>query len=541
MQPVQMPNAAPQQQAQQPAPSPRVVFGVQQEGGGAGEVDDQHIAQLLGQQGYQVMGVSPDGTRITVNDGQGAFDIPMRSAIGALGWVPGEFRPAEPDFSQVQLGMRAAVEKLPDDNARKMYLQHHMQSLGIESPTIEGAGTDWYVFNPQSGQWVAATNKPGLDWGDAMGAGLTGLRMVGAGVGGAFGAAGGIPGAMVGAAAGGTAVDALQRGLIAAHDPSYRAAFDPMANAGEMGLEAGVDALGAGAGGAIAKMFGAGVAPVSRAMATGGNLAQATGGAAKLAGGSLDSQLGRDVAAFGIPGAAEMQGLGVVGQLPAMAVEGAAKLPGIGGRLMERAGRMPWMNDVAPEFAAGLRQKGAGIAKRFAGVEEGGAGDILERAGGWMGQKAASGAPPRASWKPLVEEMNRYGFAGDEAEELAQGFARDQAMSGAGELGRRAGRGIGSVFEGAQRAGQGFENAARSISGATIKTLKFGGAGVEQAGRGAQRIGNFGRGTANFSPEDAAWLRLGAEEAGAIEPFRSSLQSTFPERRRRDSILAGGY
>lgn len=494
-------------------------------------VDDLYVAQLAAQHlGMPIGGVTPDGTGLVLQNGQ---TLPIAQALQQMGAQVQSFRPLQADYSQAQPMLRAALATLPDDFRRKQYLEHHMQNLGMPQPMVQGAGDDWFVYDPQGQTWMAATNAPGLDKTDAAGGLIDGTRVLGALGGSVAGAGLGPAGVIGGAAAGGAGVNALQKAGFEMFDPEYADLRGQMGEGevlGDIGKHAAVDAAGAAlplAGGAVlGRMMGAGgqvaAAPISRMMQGAGGMAEAGGQVLHGFGQALDNPIGRDIAAAFIPGASQLQGLGLAAQLPGMAMRGGTRAAG-------------HVADSGIGRAA-LGEEGAAALGRFA-HEAGDTGAGFGRAVGTRWGEATT--PSAEELAAVAPDAKLWGGLGIQSEEqLAENLARQNVGRRVGDTGSR----IGSLIDAISRMGQGAESMARGISGAGIKGARYGGSMLEAAGGAARRAGALGRNIRGVSLEDQLYGHLGAEEAYSRLSHASIDDDPYERsRRERESYLAGGY
>ncbi len=507
-------------------------------------VDDQYVAQLAAQHlGMPVQGVTPDGSGLQLQNGQ---VVPIMQALQQMGAQVQSFKPLQADYSQAQPMLRAALATLPDDFRRKQYLQHHMQSLGMAQPMIEGSGDDWFVYNPEAQTWMGATNAPGLDKTDAAGALISGTKMAGAIGGSMLGAAAGPAGMIGGAAAGGAGVNALQKAGFEMFDPSYADTRSQMGEGevlGDIGKGAAVDAVSTGVpmvGGALlGRALGAGgqvaMAPLSRAAQIGGSMAEGAGQVGNRIAQAVDNPLGRDVVAAMMPGASQLQMLGLGAQLPAMAVRGGVRAAGhVGDSAIGRAA-------LGEEAAQGL----SNFSNRLLhpGSTRGAISELGGAAGRGIGRRLPV-TPEHAA--PYADEAKVWASnlldIGSE-EQIAHELARDAAGSAGGGWGRNAGSRIGEVVQAVEQGGKAADQLAHGMAGVAIKGARYGAAGLEHAGSAARRLGELGRGSGRFSLEDQLWGHLGAEEAYSRLPHANLDDADVYERNRRarQSYLAGGY
>lgn len=506
-------------------------------------VDDMYVAQLA-QQHLQlpVAGVSPTGNALQLQNGQ---TIPIAQVLSQLGAQVASFRPLEADYSQVQPAMRAAMQGLPDDFRRKQYLEHYMQQVQPDgpAPVVAGMGEDWFVFDPRSSKWVAATNAPGMDMSDVAGYGVQGLRMGGSIAGGALGAAGGlgmgsVPGAIAGAAAGGAGVDAMTRAAFTMGDPSYAAVRDQMSEGevlGDIGKGAAIDAIGAAVpmvGGAI---LGRTLAPASRMLSGGGAVAQNAGKVAGTIGSAADTRLGRDLTASILPGAAEAQLAGLGAQLPAMMTRGGVKAAGAIGN--SKIGK----SVLGEEAAAGL----ARFRQNVLGPEGSQTTrELFSNIGGAIGRSRASRLPGPsaddvAKFMPDAKIYRGSLLDLGTEEQVARELWRDSMKSQLGAKGRTWGSKIGSGVQTIEELGQSAESLALAAVTPLTKGLKYGGAAMERGGAAAQQLGKFGRGRGGYSIEDQLYGRLGSEE-GLGGFGRANMETERYRRPKPPTYLTGG-
>lgn len=306
--------------------------------GNPGTISTYEVQQQLKNVGYNVIGTSADGLGLTIQGAQGPYELNIPDALGKMGWQHLSHVPENPE-NDVQAGWRAAITKIPDEDAKRAFLETKMRHGGIEDPKVVGQGRDWYAFNPHTSKWYAITNSPDWEMADLAEGGLEGARFLGSAAGGALGGVtgaglGGPVGAPLGAAAGaglgGGAVDIASRGLLAAMDPDFKnyAEENLGSQAADVGKSAGIDAAMFGAGKAImparmaAGVISGGLKSTGAAAEAGGQLLSK--GAGTLAG----SDIGSTVASQFIPGISEATTAGWLGQLPAAAAEGIPRAAG---------------------------------------------------------------------------------------------------------------------------------------------------------------------------------------------------------------------
>lgn len=329
-QPVQMPGGAPQQ-GQQPAmqqpATMKMDFFVQRPGDQeVHTVSDQYVFRTLQAEGMNPVQISPDGTKISLQNGG---EVPISDLLGQMGWQVQNMKPIDADTSLVNPMWRAGIESIPDADMKQVYLETQLRRRGIQNPMIHGNGSDWFVFNPNTAQWVALTNSEGMDMSDMAEVGLTGARIAGGAIGGALGsmASPGF-GSVLGAGVGGGLADAGSRALLGAFDPAYAevAGNNMGMMARDVGMNMGVDmaTMGALKGvGALAKGMPR-FSPVSSTMQGVGGAMQAGGSVMNQASKFADKPFGQEMAAA-IGGADAIQTAGYGMQAPSWAWRGAQR------------------------------------------------------------------------------------------------------------------------------------------------------------------------------------------------------------------------
>lgn len=504
--------------------------------GQGGVVTTDYIAQSMREAGENVVGISPDGGMLTLQDAQGTFNVKTSDALKQMGWTVQGATPQNADFSGVSAGMRAAVNKLPTDDARRMYIEQTLTRQGIEKPQIMGAGRDWYAFNPQSGRYTALTNTPNWDVSDAVEFGLEVPRAIASAVGGGAGLALGggvasVPLGMAGAGLAGGAVDALTRGAIAGVDPAFRDVA--RANLGDMGKDlamgAGLDAAtmglykGAGPAGrwvggklmggaqkiASPKIAGAmnfagkaatglgnateavmQAAPASKTAQAVGRVSQGMGegmqGLAKMA----DNSLGHELATFGIPGAAEMQAASFIGQAPSYLSRGMV-------RGLDWLGNRESLRQIAPKLAGNLK----GAAKRlgeegltyptWAQKVQGSAEDFARRVGGNPAQVAEETLRPSDIWANAFREAR---IRGGEAVQKFKGRVRGPTDLG----GYKEARAFG--FDPAASRDLADDTLHKFLAEETDAAANWAGAG-RKFGQGMERLEKFSKGVGDVATQ----------------------------------------
>lgn len=314
-------------------------------------VPNSHVMSELSRNGYNPVEMSPDGATVKLRDAQGEYEVPLESAIEELGFQVQGVRPSQDSviYGQESGPLRAAITKLPNDQAIKNFLEQSLQNQGIQGATIRGSGRDWFVYSPQQGKWISMTNNPEWDMTDAVEAGMEIPRFAGAALGGALGAASGlgtagttsVPGFLAGTAAGGFAGDALARGALGLFNPQYRSVAEE--NIGpiiaDMAIGSAVDAGTAGAlrgagpliSRSINKGLGRGVQAVtdhgviSPTVAGAGRILEGAGAGVSRGARAVNTPTGRSFASAGVPIVGDMEIGGAILQTPGMAVRAMPK------------------------------------------------------------------------------------------------------------------------------------------------------------------------------------------------------------------------
>ncbi len=461
-------------------------FSVENQQGQSAVVDDDHVLSQLKGMGYPVAGVSADGQHITFQDPQkGQYQVKTQDALKEMGWTVKGAMPSNPDYENIQHEMRLGIESLPkDDDMRKAYIEAKLRRGGIADPQLVGNGSDWHVFNPQTSQWIALTNKPGFDTSDLVEAGAGLPHFLGSALGGTAGGTlgslggpvGSVAGAAGGAGLGGGLGDTLEKYLVSKVDPDYKQVASQ--HMGDMatdvlktgGLDAatfgGLKALGL-ASPALRTLISKG--PVSSGLK---GLGAATEGAGFLAGrpaGMLASS----------PAASEMAANFVPGLGDALNGAEMARLPGAGLRAIPRA--LNWLGSnevVSPLFgeegAAGLR----GLAEEVGSSRAGSA--TQEAVEGIS--KALGGSGPNST----VQQARNVG--GNLFEKAAHGLGYPEAAAGAGKAGEAFGGALGHL-----------ENVGTGVTRMGSGLFRAGLRGVQGAGRGLEGAGGLLRNAATIA------------------------------------------
>ncbi len=469
--PMRQPGA--QQGVQPQGPQSNLKYTIAGPDGKPAFIGEQAILRTLGQQGYQITGLSPDG--MTVNFA-GGNSVAIPDIIGKMGYTVQGMEPRNVNYENVSPLLRGVIG-LPglNDEDKKQLLRSRLARSGVENPLVEGKGENFHVFNPMTNQWDALTNKPGADMSD-IGDVATGIpRFAGSMLGGmggaALGSAGGPVGTVAGGAAGGAAGgqvgDAVMGGAGALLDDDYakimskKGAGDILS---EQAPKMGWDALGGGLGGGVKAVL-PGVAKsgvLSSGARVGGQLADAGGSLLEKGGGYLGKA--SRAAAQGVDGFGEqMAAGGLAGHMfgPAAFAGDLMKLPGqvIGGipRAASWIGKQ--LGRVAPQAGKAMESWGG----KFAGAE--GGADVLRRAVSNAAEEGAQHYAPGA-FREGARQVAQQG-----AEETYSPLIR--GIEGLNDLGNKVNRGI---YGATGLAGSSAEALGKAVGGAGRGATKLGGA-----------------------------------------------------------------
>lgn len=426
----------------------------------------QDIARFAQEKGYQVHGVSPDGTSLTMSDpgDPEQYQLDVKDLLSAFGNQVTGAKPTAPDENFVHAGWRAAIHSLPDDDAKKAYLESVLKREGFEEPKVIGQGRDFYAYDPQSNQWKALTNSSKWGLPDIAEGALDLARGVASGAGAVAGAGVGMGAGPIGAVAGGAAgggigsgvEQGLEKGIAAAVSPEYRQA----ATLGEQAQDVGKDAvLDAALGGVFsgvpagllarstlrgAEESGASKAarallqngPVSATAKSAGAGLEATGTLAKKGAELASGELPRALITGAAPVTGPVSGAGWLMRLPQMAIEGGANALGHLSKSQfaqnvlgqERASQLAgFAEDILKPSEGNLAQK-AGSYLRVAPEQPAAtAADILKN----IGAKADAAS---AAKKAAAEEAQMMDMFGMPAQEAAPAASTNYASAG-GKLG----------------------------------------------------------------------------------------------------------
>ena len=457
------------------------------------------VMETLKGLGYTPIGADDNGTTYHFSDPRGDFTMGVKDIFQQFGSQVkmGGITPVNPDESGIHLGWRAAISKLPDDDAKKAYLESKLKKEGIDKPMIEGSGRDWYAYDPKSG-WKSLTNSKSWDTSDAVEFATDIPRTVGATLGGIAGAGAGagaasIPLGMAGAGLGSAAGDSLTRGVLSA-DEDYRNAASLGQHAKDVGFGAGIDTATAGAGFGLGKLLGTGgkrvaeegfrgsaskyprsISPISTTAEGIGGLARGAGYVTRKTGELIDTPIGKEVAGYMTPvlGQAKMyaQAAGLPQDL-ATIIPKAAKAAGVTGR---KAGVL------SKDAARGAVNFGDDLATA---IEPGGLDKTFVRS---VTERAEEGLSKGKRF--LMGEKEPIGdrasdVVGNVAGKVRGAFpgASEEAINSAARKGQALGRGMDAIGN----AGKAVDSGINKVIGAGGKTLQAGGRVAEVAGAAVQ-------------------------------------------------------
>ena len=313
------------------------------------QADEQYTLEHLTSIGEKPVGFSKDGSAVLLQDDQGIFEVPVADFWRDQGYNVKAVKPLDPVYDHVDTGLRAKMESLPDDGMKRFYLERELQNRGIKDAKVMGNGSDWFVADPQSGKWIALTNKPGLDWSDAGQALNVGVSTLGsvAGAG-----AGTFLGGPLGTVAGGALGSVLSRGVL---DSAYRFLDDSYADtqneyAGELAKDYGKDAALSAVAGLIPA-----IKPIAKASGFFGRAAKEAGKFGQGLGGLARNETVANLGAPFLPVVGPISNIGTFASLPKRGVEGLTALA-------RKASTSPTMESIIGKDAqAALRSKLSGI------------------------------------------------------------------------------------------------------------------------------------------------------------------------------------
>lgn len=505
-----------------------VAYKVDMPDGTSAEITPSKVVNDLSAMGVQAT-LTPNGQEVHYNVNGQAMTMPVRDMIaGVLGPVSGIlFDPGATDFSGVDSSLRLGIENLPSDDLRQKFLTFQMETRGIKDPQIFGQGSDWALFDPNSGQYKALTNRPGMDLSDIGQVGAEGARILGSIGGGALGAASGLAAGPLGAVAGGALGSGVggQLGragidaILAATQPGYR---ETLASLAEEGLgdfaaqragEFGIDVAGGTLGSALSLIPGLKQGALTKLGSTLSGATERTGATLAAAGGAgARSEFAKQaVPMFG--GLETPQAAAWLAQGPAYV---GRNLPKIGEWIGKKLGRPELAEEVAglgaTQAARGPRQAidrairnyqttvGGEPFQRSINQAAPGAGDVLEDIGQRLGGRLDKWAANRRAMRSVAAENTRasgatpgqYGLA-EEARRTAAQKAAPYETDFSATVGEnlakylsRGGRNIGDLAESLAAGGRTVE---RGIQGAAGLGFR----GLQGVGYGLQGLGTAGK------------------------------------------------
>ncbi len=537
-----------------------------------GYADEHQLVNDLRQVGYQPLGVSADGMTVTLQGDNGPYEVKTPEILQKMGWEVKGYQPLDVDHDHVSPELRYIIESpgiRDDDHAKQAVITSRLQRMGIKEPQIVGSGSDWFVFNPTTSQYIALTNKPGFDLGDL---GEVGARAPGF-IGNAVGAVLGTPADMVsgpvgtvaGAAGGGFLGNRLADAGAAALEPGYMNAIRGRGvseNLKTVASELGTDAVAGIGGYGLGKLGSAGAGLLRQGMAS--RLLQGAGTSAELGGKAIQGTA--DFLGKGIPrelGTALLDPTnttlyGELAQLPQSAIRGGAR--GIG-----KLGETDFARNMAPEQAARMRDMSAKLLTRRApsgsptmgssfsgalgrdtapaasgdiGAEEvlGNMGDMVgakigrQRAAAEVGAHEGVGRDAARLEHETMQELLGTGMRFDDAAKMARdaahNFSMDWTEAMAGDAAPKL-PGFGAL-------GRGLDNAAK------IGQMGVKAAGIPyDVGMGAARAGgralNYGGRAARSLGEGLAPIETPLEMKAGSEELMNRL------KRRQTALQQQGY
>ncbi len=492
-----------------------VEFTVQNADGHQQTMTDTALLDDMRTAGLNPMGFSADGLNVKFNDPtHGEFEVPIDAALGDKGWAVTGFKPINADYGAVSPKLRAALSQLPDDLMKEAYLKGTYKDA-----TIKGSGDDWYMHNPDTNQWVALTNAPGLDLSDAAAAGLEGLRMVGT-LGGALAGSAVAPGAgtAVGAGFGGAMGNALVKYGLAAFDPQFKEVLHEMPSE-----ELLVDSLKAGGMDALATALPFGIAKVLPKSMAGNALKTFLSGpvsSAAQGGGKLLGAAG-DVAGFGGKVLANPTVAGLVSNT--LPVVGPIQNAGFGVRILEKG-----LEKLGNNLGSRVIPEAAQLGEGAFGPKQIIQGTLGPQKTSFFQRLAKLRNPTKALGDQLTEGLvgkdlyaQKYGagdFLGNLGEEVANTFGKNAEV--AGKVGEKGGK----LLQSAGDLARAFDQVTTGAVQAGGHTLSGLGRGTAALGRGVEAIG---KGTRAIEYPVAS--RVASEEL--LEPLLQS-KKTYRQRMR---------
>ncbi len=492
--------------------------------GNAGEITTSGVYQQLQQAGYPVTGVSADGMEFHFSDPRGEYSMAIPDIMKNLGHEVNYVEPTAPDTSKINLGYRAAISRLPDDDAKKAYIESKLKREGVENANVIGNGRNWHFYDPNTNQWHALTNTKDWDMADLAEGGIEAVHGLSAAAGGiAGGYSAGTLGAMGGAAGGGALSEAAMRGALNYADPEYSDVTTLGGQAKDIALGAGLDAGMVGG----TMLLGSAAQPLlknlsketlQRIATTGigstimkgvGNMTKAAGHLTGAAGKATDNSLVREGIKAVTPGLSQAQMASTALQAPEWITGATAKAA------QKAAGSRAAESVLGKETAQGLKEGAEEILTKQAPASwyenlnrhfRGSAADAPKvRSSDILGNAAEKGAG-KVAGKINAHQMSKGVDAGDllNAEEIAKT---------AGQYGRNTGK----VFESMGTVGRNIDKASDVAVKGMGAGLKAGGAAMKGAGNAAYVAGSVAQ-----PFENAALASYGARALGQ-DPLRKLL------------------
>lgn len=313
-------------------------------------VSEQGIAKHLSSMGYNVSGISPDGTSLILNDEKGQFTRPIPALINQVaqksdGPWPGGFlkgalpNPGVSDASRLDDNATMSAElhnAAFDDVGKQNYLNKRLTENGFNSPQVIGMGDEWHFYNPYRNKWVQLTQQPMLgNKAGLINAGMNAAPLA-AGV---FGLGEAGP---IGAALGGASGEALKQGATEYLDPDYAQQMHnpthghPFMDVAEEGVKQGLGGLGAYGIGKVAPAI---PGLMSKVLSGTGEIVGGLGGAVADTAGSIANKAGAEeglgstaakvaentIGTALTPGGQAADLAGFIAELPKVAVGSTAK------------------------------------------------------------------------------------------------------------------------------------------------------------------------------------------------------------------------
>jgi len=476
-------------------------------------VTDRSVMQNLQEAGMNPVGISADGNTIEFADPEGQFEVDTIDVLRSYGYNVIGIKPAMPNENTVDLGLRAAVTKLPDDDAKQAYIESKLRKAGFDEPRVIGQGRDWHFYNPHDGEWQALTNRQDWDISDLVEVGMQAPAVLGGVAGGALGGVTGAGvGAIPGAALGGGVGESLTRSAVAALDPEFADATTFQEQAGEvakevglglatMGVLKGAGKLGSAAMGKAMPLAKAPIprGPISSALTGVGMTGQAAGAVARKGFGTLAKPLPTDVAQFMVPGVGQVAEAGFLAELPKYATRG---LPKAMNWVSQKTG-LSKLGNIAEELATsrGIQRPlyervGKTLAQEadepFEASSREIMGNIMERMGAPLGRMQRE-----RIIKGIDDDLLQKYLSRELSEEQLSALNRElsRAVGAPMEMGARFGRmgeKAGEFVEQLGRVGEATTRATRGITRGLFRAGEGMGRAAEETGRGLRAAGSIG-------------------------------------------------